>query len=191
MIFTVIDSDYSSGDDDSDFEVPYSKLTAQEKAVRCQFLWHTAYLRAHGAVIILHKFSEMHQNILIYGTTKHINYDPHLAEREAYKRKPPCIILPDSRFMKVWNIIILLLLLYTATFLPIRTTFMDTDPPGLFQLELVIDILFFIDVYVNFVSAYTDRNTGYIEVSLRKIARNYLTSWFLLDLTACIPFQLM
>ncbi len=50
--------------------------------------------------------------------------------------------------------------------------------------------MFFIDVYVNFVSAYVDRNTGYIEVKFKKIAKSYLLSWFALDLTASIPFQL-
>lgn len=90
--------------------------------------------------------------------------------------------------MKGWNIIIMLLLIYTATFLPLRTAFFDDDPPGLFEFELIIDILFFIDVYVNFVSAYVDKNTGFIEVSFKKIARAYITSWFFMDLTACIPF---
>jgi len=84
----------------------------------------------------------------------------------------------------------MLLLSYTATFLPISVAFYDVDPPALTSFELFIDALFFIDVYVNMVSAYVDRNTGYIEVNFRKIAKNYLTSWFAIDLTASIPFQL-
>lgn len=80
------------------------------------------------------------------------------------------------------------LLCYTATFLPMRTAFIDVDPKGLFEFETMIDILFFIDVYVNFVASYIDKNTGFIEVRFHKIAKNYITSWFLLDITACIPF---
>ena len=85
---------------------------------------------------------------------------------------------------------ILLLLCYTATFLPISVAFFDVDSHALTNFELFIDGLFFIDVYVNFVSAYVDKGTGFIEVNFKKIAMNYLLSWFVLDLTASIPFQL-
>ena len=126
----------------------------------------------------------------MFGTTKNINYDPNLVHREAYKKKHAWIILPDSTFTKYWNIIIMLLLCYTATFLPISVAFFDVDSPALTNLELFINGLFFIDVYVNFVSAYVDKGTGFIEVNFKKIAMNYLLSWFVLDLTASIPFQL-
>lgn len=85
----------------------------------------------------------------------------------------------------------MVLLCYTATFLPLRTAFMEVDPMGLFEFELIIDVLFMIDLIINFISAYTDKNTGFIEVRFKKIAKGYITSWFLLDLTACIPFQLL
>jgi Ion transport protein len=81
--------------------------------------------------------------------------------------------------------------MYTATFLPIRTAFIDQDPKGLFELETIIDILFLLDVIINFCSAYIDKNTGFIEARFKNIARSYITSWFFFDLTACIPFQLM
>jgi hypothetical protein len=82
----------------------------------------------------------------------------------------------------------MILLFYTATFLPIRTAFIDEDPIGLFELEIAIDIFFFIDVILNFCSAYIDKNTGFIQARFKKIANTYLTSWFLFDVTACIPF---
>lgn len=182
------ESDFTTGDDESEFELPFSMLDAEQRRNRCEFLWHSAYLRAHGGGIILRKFSEVHRNLLIFGTTKNINFDPNENERYAYKRRARLIILPESRLMRSWNIIIMLLLIYTATFLPLRTAFMDVDPPGLFESELFIDALFFCDVYMNFVTAYVDKNTGFIEVSFKKIAYNYMTTWFLLDITACIPF---
>lgn len=78
--------------------------------------------------------------------------------------------------------------MYTASFVPVKTAFFDDDPPGLFEFELFLDSLFIIDLFVNFLSAYEDPMTGFIEVRAIKIARNYITSWFLLDVTACIPF---
>ena len=79
-------------------------------------------------------------------------------------------MLPDTKFKNIWDIIIMILLLYTATFLPIRTAFVDKDPIGLFELETVIDALFFMDLIINFCSAYTDKNTGFIEARFKKIA---------------------
>ncbi len=118
-------TDYSSGEDESEFAVPFSTLTPKEKALRSEYLWQAAYLRAHCSFIILHKFSQVHQNILVFGTTKNIYLDPTQAEREAYKKKSAWIILPDSKFSKFWSIVIMLLLSYTASFLPISVAFYD------------------------------------------------------------------
>lgn len=119
------DQDYTSGEDETDFDVKFSDLNDQEKQMRLEFLWHRAYLRAHGGAIILKKFTEVHRNILIFGTTKHISSDPNQAERDAYKKRLPFIMLPDAKLRSMWNIIIMILLFYTATFLPIRTAFID------------------------------------------------------------------
>ncbi len=64
----------------------------------------------------------------------------------------------------------MILLFYTATFLPIRTAFFEKDPEGLFELENIIDALFFLDVILNFCSAYVDKNTGFIEANFKRIA---------------------
>jgi uncharacterized membrane protein len=82
----------------------------------------------------------------------------------------------------------MILLIYTATFLPIRTAFIEEDPPGLFEAEIIIDVLFFMDVFINFCSAYIDKNTGFIEARFKNIGKSYLSSWFIFDITACIPF---
>jgi hypothetical protein len=71
------DQDYTSGEDETDFEVKFCDLTDEEKRLRCEILWHSAYMRAHGGAIILKKFSEIHRNILIFGTTRNIDYDPN------------------------------------------------------------------------------------------------------------------
>ena len=45
------------------------------------------------------------------------------------------------------------------------------------------------DLYVNFVSAYTDQDRN-LETNPKVIALQYLKSWFLFDAFACIPFQI-
>ena len=56
------------------------------------------------------------------------------------------------------------LLMYTASFVPVKTAFFDEDPTGLYEFELLIDILFTADLFVNFMSAYINQTTGFIEV---------------------------
>eukprot|EP00347_Sterkiella_histriomuscorum_P017792 403347976 len=184
-----IDLDYSTGEDESEFDVPFQFLAQKEKNERSMFLWNRGFLKARGGAKILEKFAEIHRKIMIFGTTKNINYDPTKEEREAFLKKKPFILLPDSTFKKFWNFVIVFLLAYTASFVPVKTAFFDEDPEGLYEFELFLDCLFYLDLFIQFISAYEDQNTGFIEVRFNKIARSYITSWFLMDLTACIPFQ--
>ena len=56
-------------------------------------------------------------------------------------------------------------------------------------IEMLVDILFGIDIIVNFVSAYEDPKDGLPIISFKKISVNYLTGWFFLDLIAVFPVQ--
>ena len=56
---------------------------------------------------------------------------------------------------------------------------------------MCVDILFGIDIIVNFLSSYEDPATGLPVISLKAIALNYLTGWFMLDLLAVLPVQLI
>jgi hypothetical protein len=82
------------------------------------------------------------------------------------------------------------LLLYTATYMPYKASFLDEDTiiNGGTVIDFIIDTLFFVDIIFNFISAYDDQN-GNIQFNLKKIAKRYVRSWFFLDLIACIPFS--
>ena len=99
----------------------------------------------------------------------------------------PFILLPENKFKMFWNFVIMFLLLYTATFVPYRTAFIDDVSESLTDFEWCVDALFIFDLIINFTSAYEDRDKN-IEVRLKLIAINYIKSWFLLDVAACIPF---
>jgi hypothetical protein len=58
-------------------------------------------------------------------------------------------------------------------------------------LDACVDGLFLIDILINFISAYEDPATGLPVISLKKIAINYLTGWFFLDLLAVMPVQII
>lgn len=65
--------------------------------------------------------------------------------------------------------------------------------PTLFENILtfvrIIDALFVLDIFINFISAYQDAEYNVVD-QRKEIAKNYLNSWFLLDLIAVVPFDL-
>ena len=73
--------------------------------------------------MIIHKFGDLNRRIYLYGTSKKLDLKE---EDEIVPSK--LVILPDSKFKIMWNIIMVILLLYTATFVPYRTAFIDEAP---------------------------------------------------------------
>lgn len=57
-------------------------------------------------------------------------------------------------------------------------------------LNYIIDGFFAIDIFVNFNSAYTDESYETI-TDRKKIAKEYLASWFLVDFLSIVPFELI
>ena len=88
--------------------------------------------------------------------------------------------MPDSRFKTYWNLIITLLLLYTASFVPYRIAFIDDNPTAMIVADTIMDMLFLGDIFVNLVSAYEDKKVG-LEVRHKQIAIKYMKSWLFLD----------
>lgn len=54
----------------------------------------------------------------------------------------------------------------------------------------MVDGFFLLDIIINFLSAY-ENSEGKTIVNCKSIAVNYLTGWFLLDLSTSIPVQLL
>ena len=53
-----------------------------------------------------------------------------------------------------------------------------------------IDIVFVIDILINFFSVYEDKN-WVCHYSLKEISNNYLETWFPIDLLSVMPFDLI
>ena len=56
-----------------------------------------------------------------------------------------------------------------------------------FSLPLSVDFWFAIDIILNFRTGYV--NHGTVVMDPKKIASNYLSSWFLVDLLGTVPFE--
>jgi hypothetical protein len=98
--------------------------------------------------------------------------------------------MPDTVFKALWNVLIILMLCYTATLAPFRIAFYDDT--GSFwskfynYFDTFVDLVFAIDIIINFISVYEKPNGKY-EYKLKNIALNYLTGFFLIDFVATVP----
>lgn len=153
------------------------------------------FLRSMGASNIKRVFGKLNDRVITFGTTKNINRTRQDIEKKILEQKPRIVLLPDNNIKRYWNVQMILLLGYVATWVPFEICYLQDDPGAALGtsdfISIFIDSLFFIDIIINFLSAYEDPVTGLPIISLKKIAINYLTGWFILDLLAVIPIQLL
>jgi hypothetical protein len=104
----------------------------------------------------------------------------------------PIVLMPDTVFKTVWNVLIITLLAYTATIAPFRIAFYESSESNSSQFfdvfDVFVDIVFGLDIVLNFISAY-EKTEGRFEYDLKKIAINYLMGFFAIDFVATIPIQ--
>ncbi|XP_046673581.1 potassium voltage-gated channel subfamily H member 2 isoform X4 [Homalodisca vitripennis] len=123
-----------------------------------------------------------------------------------YKLQSPRIhkwtVLHYSPFKAVWDWIILLLVMYTAIFTPYVAAFLLNEPDfstrknkkygddPIVIIDLIVDVTFIVDILINFRTTYVNNNDEVVSHP-GKIAVHYLRGWFLIDLVAAIPFDLL
>uniref|UniRef100_A0A3Q3JZF0 Cyclic nucleotide-binding domain-containing protein n=1 Tax=Monopterus albus TaxID=43700 RepID=A0A3Q3JZF0_MONAL len=111
-------------------------------------------------------------------------------------------ILHYSPFKAVWDWLILLLVIYTAILTPYSAAFLLNDQEEqkrrecgyscspLNVIDLIVDIMFIIDILINFRTTYVNQNEEVVSHPT-KIAIHYFKGWFLIDMVAAIPFDLL
>jgi len=67
---------------------------------------------------------------------------------------PKFIINPFSTFIKLWNLLIILMLIYTGIILPPRLAFDEETKINWLWVDIIIDSIFFTDILINFNLAY-------------------------------------
>ena len=155
---------------------------------RVVYLWG----RVKQAVFTLGKLSSMSRNIQLYGSSQMTYVQKQ--SRSQLDHSPVAtvqrgVLLPSSRFRRLWSFLIFLLMLYTALITPFRICFIDETDQNWLVVETCVDGLFFIDVLLTCCTAYKDSEQKLIG-DRKAILRNYVTGWFVVDTVACIPFQL-
>ncbi|KAK3239955.1 hypothetical protein CYMTET_50153 [Cymbomonas tetramitiformis] len=102
---------------------------------------------------------------------------------------PKYILLQDSPFRVNWDIAQFFVLIYVAAVVPLRIGF-SLDPTGSWYiLELIIEFYFYVDLFLNFFTAYEDERGNAI-TDRKKITANYLKTWFVIDIISVLPVDL-
>ncbi|KAG8585833.1 hypothetical protein GDO81_005166 [Engystomops pustulosus] len=112
-------------------------------------------------------------------------------------RKSPFILLHYGPFKACWDCLILLATLYVAVTVPYSFCFgtgreegakSPRSPPS--ACDLVVEILFILDIILNFRTTFVSQS-GQVVFSSRLIFLHYIRTWFLLDLLAALPVDLL
>ena len=103
--------------------------------------------------------------------------------------------MPDDPIKRFWNILMIFLLFYVASWVPVAICFQESNTTDILTagevFDIIVDVLFFMDILINFLSSYEDPVSGLPVISIKKIALNYLTGWFILDILAVLPVGLV
>merc|ERR1719162_245398 len=84
-------------------------------------------------------------------------------------------------------------LCFVAIVCPIQISMLESKIDPLFMVNTIIDGVFFLDMILQFFVMYPKR-TSYgtaLEHRPEAIAKNYLKTWFTIDLLSIVPFDLI
>ena len=97
----------------------------------------------------------------------------------------------SSKWMPIWDFVMIMALLYAATLTPYEVTFIMEGPciTPLWIVNRFVDCLFMADIFICFNLIEYDSARGIWLYSRRKIAWRYLKSWFVIDLVSILPFD--
>ena len=98
---------------------------------------------------------------------------------------------PNKGFKIYWNMVVGFCLIYTCIVTPFVLAFVTSkDFDQWFFIDSVLTGIFFVDVLITLNTAYSDQESK-IVVDRCKIFTNYLKGWMLVDIVACLPYDLI
>lgn len=102
-----------------------------------------------------------------------------------------CLIYPNDKYKSLyWDTVVSVILLITCFLTPLNLAFSEElDLIGWYVImNYIIDFLFLIDIFVNFMTAFHRDNHELVEHRW-EIIKNYLTGWFIIDFLAIFPTE--
>ncbi|QDZ21331.1 ion transport protein [Chloropicon primus] len=128
--------------------------------------------------------------------------------QDQQKKKPPLMFHPYSVARNYWDYMLIVLVAYTAAVIPWNVAFQMRDdcdaeaptteegeelgciPDSIKALDILVDVLFWLDILVNFRTAYVD-NKRHTIFDQKQVALHYAKGWFTLDFIGTFPFELV
>nr|XP_015838574.1 PREDICTED: potassium voltage-gated channel subfamily H member 8 isoform X3 [Tribolium castaneum] len=104
-------------------------------------------------------------------------------------KKSRFIISHYGMFKNGWDWLILMATFYVAVVVPYNASFLNSERPSVI-MDVIVEALFFIDILLNFRTTYVNRK-GEVVSNWKAISLNYLRTWFIVDMLAALPFDLL
>jgi hypothetical protein len=99
------------------------------------------------------------------------------------------VINPSSRSKSLFDLFILICVLYTVVTAPFKVAY-QTD--FLQWIDAALNVLFVLDIFVQAITGYYRLGgTRFPVLELPNVVKNYARTWFLVDLLAAIPFEMI
>ena len=99
------------------------------------------------------------------------------------------MISPLSPTHAVWDVLVSVLITITIITMPLSLGWEEIND-DFFEMNLVFDLIFLLDVVKNFNTGHIDENDAII-MDAKKVRRSYLRGFFLSDLFSSIPLDLI
>lgn len=101
------------------------------------------------------------------------------------------LLYPESTIRLWYDVIQVTAVMYTSVVVPWRLAFDETPAPGswAFVLDVMIDMLFIFDIYLNFFNYVRNDATGHLITDRKVIRRKYMFGYFALDCLASSPLD--
>ncbi|XP_026058473.1 potassium voltage-gated channel subfamily H member 4-like [Carassius auratus] len=158
---------------------------------------HLSQARERGRSVLYHltcQFTNRSRRKL----PNHVFSQPTLPEyKVASVQKSRFILLHYSVCKALWDWLILLATFYVAVTVPYNVCFSIPDDPDCDSTsrttlvsDIAVEMLFILDIILNFRTTYVGP-AGQVVYDARSICLHYCTTWFVLDLIAALPFDLL
>jgi len=134
----------------------------------------------------------------VWGDFREQKLDKKLTVREALRGngmvrdRDRWVVNPENnKVVNFWDMGTMLALVYVALVTPVEVALLSNQLDALFFINVIVDIIFLLDMVLQFFIVYRERTPyGYrIETSQAKIIRNYVRTWFSIDLLSVLPYS--
>jgi hypothetical protein len=97
------------------------------------------------------------------------------------------LIHPTGQFATRWDVVLILSMLFTCFVTPYEIALLATNWDMLFVCNRVVDIIFTVDLIVNFRMMFYNEQEMKLVKDRKLIAKHYIHSWFVIDFLSVIP----